>query len=40
VVETFADIDALSAATGFSPSTPIDQGIERFIEWYRDYYSA
>ncbi len=40
VEATYADIDALSDAVGFRPSTPIDEGIERFIAWYRDFYLA
>jgi UDP-glucuronate 4-epimerase len=38
VPETYADVDALSEATGFSPSTPIEVGIGRFVDWYRTYY--
>lgn len=38
VPATYADIDALQQATGYTPSTSIDVGIERFVEWYRDYY--
>jgi UDP-glucuronate 4-epimerase len=38
VEETYADVEALKEATGFQPSTPLDQGIERFVTWYRDYY--
>jgi UDP-glucuronate 4-epimerase len=40
VEETYADVDALKAATGFQPATPLDQGIERFVAWYRDYYKV
>ena len=40
VPATYADIDALQQATGYTPSTSIDVGIERFVEWYRDYYNA
>jgi UDP-glucuronate 4-epimerase len=40
VEETYADVDALKAATGFQPSTPLDVGIERFVAWYRDYYKV
>jgi UDP-glucuronate 4-epimerase len=40
VPATFANIDDLIQDVGFRPSTPIEQGIERFIEWYRDYYKA
>lgn len=37
---TAADISALEAATGFAPSTPVETGIARFVEWYRDYYKV
>jgi UDP-glucuronate 4-epimerase len=36
---TYADIDELSADTGFRPSTGIEEGIANFVEWYRDYYT-
>lgn len=38
VAATFADIDALQRDVGFRPATPIEQGIERFVTWYRDYH--
>ena len=38
VPETCADIDALTEAVGFAPSTTIEEGIPRFVEWYREYY--
>ncbi len=38
VLTTYADIDSLTALTGFRPSTPIEAGIERFVGWYRDFY--
>lgn len=37
VPATYADVDALSRVTGFSPDTPIEIGITRFVEWYRGY---
>lgn len=36
--KTYADVDALVADVGFKPSTPIEEGIARFVEWYRSYY--
>ena len=39
VAATCADIDALEAAVGYRPSTPIEEGITRFVSWYRDYYA-
>lgn len=38
VAETYANIDDLYNAVGFKPETSIEQGIEKFIEWYRSYY--
>ena len=35
---TYASIDRLRAATGFAPSTPLAEGLARFVEWYRAYY--
>lgn len=40
VPDTYADIDALKADIGFEPKTPIEVGITRFVEWYRDYYQV
>tara|TARA_R110002111_G_scaffold144910_2_gene211309 strand:- start:178989 stop:180011 length:1023 start_codon:yes stop_codon:yes gene_type:complete len=39
VLETYADISELQQAIHFSPSTSIEQGIDRFVEWYQSYYS-
>jgi UDP-glucuronate 4-epimerase len=38
VKETFADISAIQRDHGFEPSTSIDEGIPRFVAWYRDYH--
>jgi len=38
VPETYADVDDLMAEVGFKPSTSIQEGIGRFVEWYREYY--
>jgi len=40
VPATYADIDALEAAVGYRPATPVDAGVAKFIEWYRDYYQV
>lgn len=34
---TFANVDALSALTGFSPSTSLQQGITAFVQWYKRF---
>jgi UDP-glucuronate 4-epimerase len=38
VPATYADIAELQAATGFRPVTPVEVGVRRFVEWYREYY--
>jgi UDP-glucuronate 4-epimerase len=38
VPETCADIADLQRHVGFAPATPVETGVARFIEWYRDYY--
>ncbi|MGH8032469.1 MAG: NAD-dependent epimerase [Luteimonas sp.] len=40
VPDTYADVSALQRDTGYSPSTPIDVGVERFVSWYRTYYGV
>lgn len=37
VPATYADIAALTRDTGYAPSTPIEIGVPRFVEWYRSY---
>ncbi len=38
VKETFADISAIERDHGFKPATSIDEGVPRFVAWYRDYH--
>jgi UDP-glucuronate 4-epimerase len=38
VLETFADVDDLARDIGFRPQTKIEDGIARFVEWYRMYH--
>lgn len=40
VEQTCADIEDLTRDVGFTPSTPIEVGIELFLKWYREYYTA
>ena len=40
VPDTYADVEALQRDTGYSPSTPIETGVARFVEWYRGFYGA
>jgi UDP-glucuronate 4-epimerase len=38
VPATYADVDDLINAVGFKPNTSIELGIEKFVEWYKDYF--
>lgn len=38
VVETYADIEATARELGFAPRTAIDEGVPRFVEWFRQYH--
>lgn len=38
VEETWADVDAIGALTGYAPTTPLDVGIPRFASWFLDYH--
>jgi UDP-glucuronate 4-epimerase len=40
VPATYADVADLTRDVGFSPSTPLAVGIERFVQWYREFYDA
>lgn len=40
VLETSADIGKSKDMLGFSPKTPIREGIKRFLTWYREYYKV
>jgi UDP-glucuronate 4-epimerase len=38
VPATWADVDALREAVGFAPATPVEEGVRRFVAWYREFY--
>ena len=38
VTATFADVSALRALTGYDPKVPLEDGIPRFVDWYRSFY--
>lgn len=40
VQATYADIDDLQQATGFTPSTSIDDGLKKFVDWFKTYYNV
>ncbi len=38
VYQTYADSSSLAEATGFTPCTPLEEGIKRTVEWFKSYY--
>ena len=38
VPKTWADTSALERAYGLRPHTDLQVGVQRFVDWYRDYY--
>ncbi|MDP6564410.1 MAG: GDP-mannose 4,6-dehydratase [Alphaproteobacteria bacterium] len=38
VKSTYADLSAIERDLGYRPTTPIEEGVPRFVEWYRDYH--
>ena len=40
VPDTEADVSDLVAGTGYRPSVTVEEGVSRFVAWYRDYYDA
>jgi UDP-glucuronate 4-epimerase len=40
VKATYADTSALRAAVGFAPSTPLESGLQRFADWFKEYYKV
>ncbi|MFC3549802.1 NAD-dependent epimerase [Lysobacter cavernae] len=40
VPDTYCDVEALQRDTGYAPSTPIEVGVSRFVEWYRYFYQV
>ena len=40
VPDTWASADDLNAAVGYQPATPVETGVRRFVDWYRQYYGV
>ena len=40
VPDTYADVAALVEDVGYRPATPIKEGIEKFVSWYKEYYKV
>jgi len=40
VVATWANADLLDSIIGYKPNTPMREGVDKFVAWYRDYYQV
>lgn len=40
VPDTYADVSELASAVGYKPATPVQEGVARFVEWYRGYFGV
>ncbi len=40
VPDTHADVQALMDDVGYAPATPVEEGVQRFVDWYRAYYGV
>ncbi|NLA84081.1 MAG: NAD-dependent epimerase [Clostridiales bacterium] len=40
VIRTYADVSDLERDINFRPSTSIEEGLQKFVDWYRDYYKV
>ncbi len=40
VPDTYADVTALNRDTGYSPTTSVEVGVARFVDWYRNFYDV
>lgn len=38
VLRTYADVEGLERDIGFRPSTSIEEGLGKFVDWYKNYY--
>lgn len=38
VSETYADVDDLARDVGFRPETAVEEGVARFVAWYKEFY--
>jgi UDP-glucuronate 4-epimerase len=40
VPETYADVEDLARDVGFKPATTVEEGVAKFVAWYRDFYKV
>ncbi|RMH46800.1 MAG: NAD-dependent epimerase, partial [Gammaproteobacteria bacterium] len=38
VPATYADVTDLVEDLGYQPATPVEEGVRRFVEWYKEYF--
>lgn len=38
--ETWSDVDELVREVGYRPRAPVEEGVKRFVDWYRDFYDG
>ena len=38
VPDTYADVDDLVTQFGYKPTTPIEEGVAQFVDWYQHYF--
>ena len=40
VKATYADVSALAEAVGYRPKVSLEDGMQRFVDWYREFYGV
>jgi UDP-glucuronate 4-epimerase len=40
VAETFASVERIATLTGFAPSTPLAEGVSRFVAWFQKFHQV
>ena len=40
VPDTFADVDDLVSDFDYKPKTTVEEGIVKFVDWYKDFYNV
>jgi UDP-glucuronate 4-epimerase len=40
VPDTWADVEDLATDVGYRPSTPVEEGVRKFVDWYVEYYKV
>jgi len=38
IPDSFADVTEISRQAGYKPTTPVQAGVARFVDWYKRYY--